>query len=256
MISKQTIGIGIWISAVLLVAAIFYTLPFVFGLSALLLYFGLHGVSVYSALVRVNVERSLVNGVISSFLVFLFTTFLGSILLVMYMFTPLVESILIIVTSACVSILYRMYGEPLVIPRWGEGVRKLGIHYGSSRCVPFGILVFLLFFLGFAAFALYGAPGRYMLTPWEVIPQSMVWVFVLLAFLLITAIFAFPRRCMLVAIVLFSVLIHVYIPAVYRTPYGIDDWRHAGFMATLTEAQEIPFNRRPNGNRNFETKTL
>ncbi|HCA67146.1 MAG TPA: hypothetical protein DEP11_02720 [Candidatus Jacksonbacteria bacterium] len=97
------------------------------------------------------------------------------------------------------------------------------------------IAIILLFGLGFYTLFSLSYAEIYIKTPWDVIPDQFVLVIALLSLWLLYKIFTKPAFFLLVPIILFSLLQHLYIPAVYRLPYGGDTWRHTASMMEIED---------------------
>lgn len=89
------------------------------------------------------------------------------------------------------------------------------------------LLLLPVLLAGGTALLLLGRTGEYILTPWESIPKVYVYVFLLISFIMALLVFSRARvRVILFFLILYSFLLHAYLPAVYQTGFGGDKWRH------------------------------
>ncbi|MBI4359720.1 MAG: hypothetical protein HY564_01330 [Candidatus Jacksonbacteria bacterium] len=105
----------------------------------------------------------------------------------------------------------------------------------SSIKTPIFIAVSLLFGIGFYTLLSLGSPKAYIRSPWDIIPDQFILIIIFLSAFLLYKIIAKPKKFLLVPIILFSLLQHLYIPAVYRLPYGGDTWRHTASMMQIED---------------------
>lgn len=108
-----------------------------------------------------------------------------------------------------------------------------------SSLIPILLAIILLFLIGFATLITSAAPEEYIKSPWEAIPGQFVWVVVVLSASILGLIFFRPKKYLLIFIILFSIMGHLYIPAVYRLPYALDDWRQIGMMEKIVAEGSI-----------------
>ncbi|MBT6757577.1 MAG: hypothetical protein HOA84_04530 [Candidatus Jacksonbacteria bacterium] len=88
------------------------------------------------------------------------------------------------------------------------------------------IAFFALAFL-FIVLLLIGKTGAHVLTPWNVVHPFALWVVLILTIIVLWSIFSpMKRHGVLVLLIVYSFVLHAYIPITYDGGFGGDRWRH------------------------------
>lgn len=101
----------------------------------------------------------------------------------------------------------------------------------------------VLVYLGLVIYGFYiliqSKTGGVITSPWQVIDQRYIWVFLLATFLL-GALVLFSKvstKTLLFFIILHSFLLHSYLPLTHNLFYGADGWRHMGNEQRLMDGK-------------------
>ncbi|MEK9165843.1 MAG: hypothetical protein AAB525_03235, partial [Patescibacteria group bacterium] len=186
-----------------------------------------------------DVKGAVISWFLGIFLVFSLISFAGGAAIVLYRFDVwILAGIIEIVSLACL-LGYRQFGGNCssiykrLKPKFLSVEQALSQINFQSRLALVYIVIALLFLIGFYTVFASAAPKEHIITPWQALSAQFAWVIVLLSALILSFIFFRPRKYLLIFIILFSFLQHFYIPAIYRLPYGLDDWRHVGSMEKI-----------------------
>ena len=84
-----------------------------------------------------------------------------------------------------------------------------------------------------------------ILSPWDVLPSFYAYLFLALTLFILLCIFflkqtSFKVFVILLFLVVHSLLLHFYIPGIYRVPFSIDTWRHVATEGKLLKEETIP----------------
>ncbi len=110
-------------------------------------------------------------------------------------------------------------------------VHRLAPHLAQS-----GVVLFLFLLALFVFFIFHARTGVFILSPWGALSSFILILFFALAFLVARFVFSGrPAGVVLTLIILFSYAAHLYLPAVYKTGFGGDKWRHLGAEIWLQE---------------------
>jgi len=81
----------------------------------------------------------------------------------------------------------------------------------------------------FVFFVAHARTGAYILSPWDTLSSFALMLFFAIAFLVGLLVFSNrSSKLILIVLILFSYLAHLYLPVVYETGFGGDKWRHLG----------------------------
>jgi hypothetical protein len=191
-----------------------------------------------------DVKESAIRLFLGIFLVFSLVSTLGGVFIILYRFDNAILSVILFTVSLCLFLIFRSYSSIALKPNLlGPGMQVYSPAYRAGRFIKkinlqspltaLYIAIALLFSVGFYTLFSSSSPAMHLITPWQAIPSQFVWVIALLSILILGFVFFKPKKYLLVFIVLFSLLQHLYIPTVYRLPYGLDDWRHIGSMEKI-----------------------
>ena len=115
-------------------------------------------------------------------------------------------------------------------PEYARGGRNDG---RTWHFILLGALAALFVFLLF-----WSRTGEYILSPWDSLPTFILIVFFGLTWLVGSLVFSSrPAKVVLLVIILFSFLIHLYVPLVYGTSFSGDKWRHLAIEGYLQTGQ-------------------
>ena len=184
------------------------------------------------------------------FLIFTLINSITGVFIIFYAFTTSILALVIGGVSVGILLLYRKYDDfqresvfskaRSFIRQYEESFKKALIGYNpTSYKTPFAIGVILLFGIGFYTLISSAAKDAYFMSPWQVISSAFAWVIFFLSIALLLVIFFKPSKWVIGAIIVFFFLVHLYIPAIYRLPYGLDDWRHIGAMEKIAELSKV-----------------
>lgn len=181
--------------------------------------------------------------IIGGFLFFTLLAYISGGFIILYKFTSGIALFIVLMASIVLVALDKKYALAIsyysgsIKAQIGQKKEAIKRYFFSldttSYLVPIVIAGISLLAVGFYTLFSSAAPDAYIRSPWEAIPSSFVWVIFLLSAFIVGVIVLRPRFYFLGVIILFSFLVHLYIPAVYRIPYGLDDWRHIGAMEKI-----------------------
>lgn len=184
------------------------------------------------------IQESTTRLLFGALFVFLAVASLGGIFIIFFRYDDFIFSGIVLVVGLTVAALADRENTTIARHRLHRMGAALLAARASSLAVPIVITIFLLFGIGFYTLFSAGAEGEYIRSPWDVIPDQFILVIVLLTTFLLCRIAAKPNRFLLIPIIVFSLLQHLYIPATYRLPYGGDTWRHT---AAIMEIEDTGF---------------
>ncbi|MDP1709471.1 MAG: hypothetical protein Q8L21_01105 [Candidatus Komeilibacteria bacterium] len=121
------------------------------------------------------------------------------------------------------------------IQRTGQIASALGLAmtFKNWHFILLGLLSAVFVFLLFIS-----RTGEYILSPWDSLPTVILIVFFGLMWLVASLVFSNqPIKIVLLVIVLFSFLAHLYLPVVYKTSFSGDKWRHLAIERYLQTGQ-------------------
>jgi len=88
----------------------------------------------------------------------------------------------------------------------------------------------------FVFFIIHARTGVYILSPWDALSSFVLMLFFGITFLVVRAVFSkHPKQVILIILISFSYVAHLYLPGVYETGFGGDKWRHLGAEQWLAE---------------------
>jgi len=184
-----------------------------------------------------KIKDQLISCAIGLFIVFNLIAFFSGAVILFYQWNRWLLSIIIFVISVSILYICKLINLKIYAPL-AQRFKIKCLNF-KSFFTPIYIALILLFIIGFVTLYLFAAPKQYIISPWQILPNQFAWVFFLLAVIILVLVFYHPKKYLLVFIILFSLLQHLYLPAVYRLPYGLDDWRHIGKMQEIKQTGNV-----------------
>ncbi len=184
-----------------------------------------------------NFVKGQFNNALSTLFYIYSIAFLGAFFIVFLKLSDVVIFIILLIVSVLISAanwLLGIYNKSRTeINNNYEEINLLNVPRIYIICLP------LLFIIGFLL--LYGArTSNYIMAPWEVIPNLYLVVILLSSFIILYLIFTkLKSTVILIIIILFSVLIHSYLPIIYEVGYGGDKWRHIATERYIAEGNVV-----------------
>lgn len=227
-----------FVNAILALNIIFFKSTII-GAVFLVLYLAANGYLAGNIVKKLlDVKDAIISWLLGIFLIFSLVSFAGGAAIVLYRFDNVILAGIIMIVSLACLLCYRQFISDCSFykrlkPKFlsaGQVFSK--INFQSPLTFVY-IAIALLFFIGFYTVFASAMPKEHIISPWQALPAQFAWVIALLSALILGFIFFKPAKYLLILIILFSFLQHFYIPAVYRMPYGLDDWRHIGMMEKI-----------------------
>ncbi len=126
-----------------------------------------------------------------------------------------------------------------IISPKSDAQHDVKIASASGLAMTFETWHFILLGVLSALFVFFVASARtgvYILSPWDALSSFTLLLFFAITFLIGLLIFSNrPTKIILIVLIAFSYLTHLYLPVVYQTGFGGDKWRHLAAERWLQE---------------------
>lgn len=179
-----------------------------------------------------DLSRAFRIRMLSVFLVIAVLGFVAGIMSWVYKITPITLSLTFFITGLMASCLKYITGEDSgVIPEITDDHKQVIEEVPSPKVAL--VLYFVLLFSGFY-FLSNSQTGEAILTPWQTISTSYIYIFFAATLLLGLLIFSKLKSSTLIfLLVLQSLMLHAYLPLSHIFFYGADGWRHLGIENSM-----------------------
>ena len=179
-----------------------------------------------------NLSRVLRIRILSVFLVVAVLGFVAGMMSWVYKITPTTLSFTFFIVGFISSCLKHCAGEDRgIIPEIIDDNKQVIEEVPSPKVAL--VLYFVLIFAGFY-FLSNSQTGESVLTPWQTISVSYVYIFFAATLVLGLLIFSKLKSSTLIfLLVLHSLLLHAYLPLSHQFFYGADGWRHLGIQNSM-----------------------
>jgi len=253
-----------FLTTLLLIYNIFFLRSPFLGAIFFLTYLSLNSYFADNLLKNLLPVGKILRWLIGIFIVFYLLFSLGAVSIILYRFNNSIIAVILILTGwlfLTTHLYYSSKSKKPARPPWLLSRAVINFFVGFIKLLkakfkqisvwlisfrpkygltPLCILLAVLFLIGFYTLLASGEPNKHILTPWQAIPAQFIWVIVLLAAIILGLIIFRARPLLLLPIILFSLLLHLYIPAVYQLPFGGDSWRHMSSMAAIEQTGNFP----------------
>ncbi len=197
-----------------------------FGWAILGIFFLLVSQPTHNFLIKYfNMSGSLRVRLLSIFLILAFLGFIAGLLSWVYKMTPIILSLTFLITGLVAAYLKNLTGKDSIVVPEIEDNNKQVIEEVPSAKVGL-VLYFVLVFIGFY-FLNNSKTEASILTPWQTISASYIYIFFAATLVLGCLIFSkLKSGTLLFLLILHAFLLHAYLPLSHSLFYGADGWRH------------------------------
>ncbi|MFA6547676.1 MAG: hypothetical protein WCT11_01880 [Candidatus Magasanikbacteria bacterium] len=163
--------------------------------------------------------------VLSIFLVLTFLGFVAGLLSWIYKMTPTILALTFLITGLIASYLKYLSGEGSeVVPEIEDDHKQVIEEVPSAKV---GVVLYLVLVLMGFYFLNSSRTDLNIVTPWQTISVSYVYVFFAATFALGCLLFSkLKSGTLLFLLILYFLLLHAYLPLSHSLFYGADGWRH------------------------------
>ncbi len=186
----------------------------------------------------IHLEKS-----ISFFFGFFFLIYLlgfgGAIFVAFYKITPSFVLLVLLIVSTF-SFLLNQYAKKISDRSLKNSIEENeGVDFSFLKKFWFWFFFFFTYFFSLY-FLLKGKTDKFILSPWQSVSPVFFYFFFILTFLLLITIFSRLKwKVVLWLIIIYSLLLHAYLPIVYQGKFGGDKWRHLAAERYLQEEKVI-----------------